>query len=68
VVSEVEAPHDTMGIHRAVSFWTVRDGSGVAGREYSIQPGTGVAGQSHQNDQRWDRTCTAASMSRSPTP
>jgi ketosteroid isomerase-like protein len=34
VVSEVEVPHDGMGVHRAVSFWTVRDGRIVDGREY----------------------------------
>ncbi|KKK07701.1 nuclear transport factor 2 family protein [Micromonospora sp. HK10] len=34
VVSEVEVPHDTMGVHRVASFWTVRDGTIVTGREY----------------------------------
>ncbi|MEJ3747752.1 nuclear transport factor 2 family protein [Actinomycetes bacterium KLBMP 9797] len=34
VVSEVEVPHETMGLHRVASFWTVRDGKVVAGREY----------------------------------
>ncbi|MEV6757054.1 nuclear transport factor 2 family protein [Streptomyces sp. NPDC051214] len=34
VVSEVEVPHDTMGVHRVASFWTVHDGHIVAGREY----------------------------------
>lgn len=34
VVSEVEVPHDTMGVHRVASFWTVRDGAIVTGREY----------------------------------
>jgi ketosteroid isomerase-like protein len=34
VVSEVEVPHDTMGVHRVVSFWTVRGGKIVDGREY----------------------------------
>ncbi|WP_091301554.1 nuclear transport factor 2 family protein [Micromonospora halophytica] len=34
VVSEVEVPHDTMGVHRVASFWTVRDGKIVDGREY----------------------------------
>ncbi|MFI7427926.1 nuclear transport factor 2 family protein [Micromonospora sp. NPDC049836] len=34
VVSEVEVPHDTMGVHRVASFWTVRDGKVVDGREY----------------------------------
>lgn len=40
VVSEVEVPHESMGVHRAVSFWTVLDGRIVAGREYWTQPGT----------------------------
>ena len=39
VVSEVEVPHETMGVHRAISFWTVRDGRIVSGREYWTQPG-----------------------------
>ncbi|MEV4754683.1 nuclear transport factor 2 family protein [Micromonospora sp. NPDC049559] len=39
VVSEVEVPHETMGIHRAVSFWTVRDGQVADGREYWTRPG-----------------------------
>jgi ketosteroid isomerase-like protein len=34
VVSEVEVPHATMGVFRAASFWTVRDGRIVGGREY----------------------------------
>ncbi|MFU8851932.1 nuclear transport factor 2 family protein [Micromonospora sp. SL1-18] len=34
VVSEVEVPHDTMGVHRVASFWKVRDGKIVDGREY----------------------------------
>jgi ketosteroid isomerase-like protein len=34
VVSEVEVPHETMGVHRVVSFWTVRDATIVDGREY----------------------------------
>ncbi|SBT53302.1 nuclear transport factor 2 family protein [Micromonospora auratinigra] len=34
VVSEVEVPHETMGVHRVASFWTVRDGTIVDGREY----------------------------------
>ncbi|WP_416960643.1 nuclear transport factor 2 family protein [Streptomyces sp. Agncl-13] len=40
VVSEVEVPHDTMGVHRAVSFWTVRDGRIVTGREYWTELGS----------------------------
>jgi ketosteroid isomerase-like protein len=43
VVSEVEVPHETMGVHRAVSFWTVRDGLIVEGREYWTQPGSDPA-------------------------
>ncbi|MGC4895755.1 nuclear transport factor 2 family protein [Micromonospora sp. DT31] len=34
VVSEVEVPHETMGVFRVASFWTVRDGKIVDGREY----------------------------------
>jgi ketosteroid isomerase-like protein len=40
VVSEVEVPHDTMGVHRVVSFWTVRDGEIVGGREYWTELGS----------------------------
>ncbi|THA86252.1 nuclear transport factor 2 family protein [Streptomyces sp. A0592] len=34
VVSEVEVPHEGVGVFRAASFWTVRDGRIVRGREY----------------------------------
>ncbi|MEV5658552.1 nuclear transport factor 2 family protein [Streptomyces sp. NPDC052291] len=34
VVSEVEVPHDGLGLFRAASFWTVRDGQVVRGTEY----------------------------------
>jgi ketosteroid isomerase-like protein len=34
VVSEVEVPHAELGVFRVASFWTVRDGLIVAGREY----------------------------------
>jgi ketosteroid isomerase-like protein len=34
VVSEVEVPHDSMGVFRAVSFWTIHDGQIIRGREY----------------------------------
>jgi ketosteroid isomerase-like protein len=34
VVSEVEVPHEGVGVFRAVSLWTVRDGRIVGGREY----------------------------------
>lgn len=34
VVSEVEVPHESMGVHRVASFWTVRDGLITGGREY----------------------------------
>jgi ketosteroid isomerase-like protein len=34
VVSEVEVPHESMGLHRVASFWTVRDGRISGGREY----------------------------------
>ena len=40
VVSEVEVPHDAMGVHRVASFWTVRDGKIVDGREYWTELGT----------------------------
>ena len=39
VVSEVDVPHVDLGEFRAVSFWTVRDGRVVAGREYWTSPG-----------------------------
>lgn len=40
VVSEVEVPHDAMGVHRVVSLWTVRDGKIVDGREYWTELGS----------------------------
>jgi ketosteroid isomerase-like protein len=40
VVSEVEVPHESMGVFRAASFWTVRDGKIVAGREYWSELGS----------------------------
>ncbi|MEU9667305.1 nuclear transport factor 2 family protein [Streptomyces bobili] len=40
VVSEVEVPHETMGVHRVVSFWTVRAGKIVDGREYWTELGS----------------------------
>ncbi|MEU7074640.1 nuclear transport factor 2 family protein [Streptomyces narbonensis] len=39
VVSEVEVPHDDLGTFRAASFWTVRQGRIVRGREYWTSPG-----------------------------
>ncbi|AXO33765.1 nuclear transport factor 2 family protein [Micromonospora chalcea] len=39
VVSEVEVPHEGMGVHRVASFWTVRDGRIADGREYWIALG-----------------------------
>ncbi|MEF9903792.1 nuclear transport factor 2 family protein [Streptomyces sp. P9-A2] len=39
VVSEVEVPHDTMGVHRVASFWTVHDGLITSGREYWTELG-----------------------------
>ncbi|MFE6098760.1 nuclear transport factor 2 family protein [Streptomyces laurentii] len=33
-VSEVEVPHEGLGVFRAVSFWSVRDGRIVRGTEY----------------------------------
>ncbi|MGW0866348.1 nuclear transport factor 2 family protein [Streptomyces sp. NPDC002611] len=40
VVSEVEVPHEALGIHRVASFWIVRDGMVVSGREYWTELGT----------------------------
>ncbi|MFB7654641.1 MULTISPECIES: nuclear transport factor 2 family protein [unclassified Streptomyces] len=40
VVSEVEVPHETMGVHRVVSLWTVRDGTITGGREYWTELGS----------------------------
>ncbi len=34
VVSEVEVPHQEMGVFRAASFWTVTDGLITRGTEY----------------------------------
>ena len=39
VVSEVEVPHDSMGVHRVASFWRVRDGLITEGREYWTELG-----------------------------
>ncbi|MEU1537965.1 nuclear transport factor 2 family protein [Actinacidiphila glaucinigra] len=39
-VSEVEVPHVDLGLFHAASFWTVRDGRIVAGREYWTSPGS----------------------------
>lgn len=39
-VSEVEVAHGTMGLFRAASFWTVRDGKIAAGTEYWTSPGS----------------------------
>ncbi|MER7956682.1 nuclear transport factor 2 family protein [Streptomyces sp. NPDC096030] len=40
VVSEVEVPHDTMGVHRVASFWTVGNGTITRGREYWTEVGS----------------------------
>lgn len=40
VVSEVEVPHEELGVFHAASFWTVRDGLITAAREYWTSPGT----------------------------
>ena len=40
VVSEVQVPHVDMGMFIAASFWTVRDGQVVRGREYWVSPGS----------------------------
>ncbi|MFK4802792.1 hypothetical protein ACI3K5_29400 [Streptomyces sp. MPA0124] len=34
LVSRVQVPHETMGVRRTVSLWTVRDGRIIDGREY----------------------------------
>ncbi|MQY12418.1 hypothetical protein SRB5_25520 [Streptomyces sp. RB5] len=39
VVSEVEVPHDELGVFRAASFWTVRDGRVIRATEYWTSPG-----------------------------
>ncbi|MEU6946007.1 nuclear transport factor 2 family protein [Streptomyces sp. NPDC046316] len=39
VVSEVEVPHETMGVHRVASFWTVGNGTITGGREYWTEVG-----------------------------
>lgn len=39
VVSEVEVPHESLGVFRAASFWTVRDGRITSGREYWTESG-----------------------------
>lgn len=43
VVSEVEVPHTGLGVFRAVSFWTVREGQIQHGREYWTAPGSDPA-------------------------
>ncbi|WP_037606674.1 nuclear transport factor 2 family protein [Streptacidiphilus rugosus] len=40
VVSEVAVPHRELGEFRAVSFWEVREGLIVSGREYWTTPGS----------------------------
>lgn len=40
VVSEVEVPHETMGVHRVASFWTIERGRIVTGREYWTELGS----------------------------
>ncbi|MER7758657.1 nuclear transport factor 2 family protein [Streptomyces sp. NPDC097619] len=42
VASEVEVPHEGIGVFRAASFWTVREGRIVRGTEYW----TGVGSES----------------------
>lgn len=39
VVSEVEVPHEGVGVFRAVSLWTVAGGKVTHGREYWISVG-----------------------------
>ena len=38
--SEVEVAHAAMGLFRAASLWTVRDGKVVSGTEYWTSPGS----------------------------
>lgn len=38
VVSEIEVPHEGVGLFRAVSFWRVEDGLITSGREYWSSP------------------------------
>ncbi|MFD7230696.1 nuclear transport factor 2 family protein [Streptomyces sp. NPDC059881] len=40
VVSEVEVPHEAMGVHRVASFWTIREEKIVEGREYWSELGS----------------------------
>jgi ketosteroid isomerase-like protein len=40
VVSEMDVPHKDLGEFRAASFWKVRDGKIVEGREYWTSPGS----------------------------
>jgi ketosteroid isomerase-like protein len=43
VVSEVEVPHESLGVFRSVSLWTLRDTKIVAAREYWTQLGADPA-------------------------
>ena len=43
VVSEVEVPHESLGVFRSVGLWTVRDRKIVAAREYWTQLGADPA-------------------------
>ncbi|MEU4129312.1 nuclear transport factor 2 family protein [Streptomyces wuyuanensis] len=43
VVSEVEVPHESLGVHRVASFWTVRSGRVVKAREYWSELGSDPA-------------------------
>jgi ketosteroid isomerase-like protein len=40
VASEVNVPHDELGMFTAASFWVVRDGLVVSGTEYWTSPGS----------------------------
>lgn len=40
VVSEVHVPHVELGMFHAASFWTVREGLVVRGREFWTTPGS----------------------------
>jgi ketosteroid isomerase-like protein len=47
VVSEVEVPHETMGVFRVASFWTVRNGKIARGREYWTGLGSDASPEWH---------------------
>jgi ketosteroid isomerase-like protein len=38
--SEVEMPHETLGLFRVASFWTIKDGTITSGTDYWTVPGS----------------------------